>query len=120
MLLLEVSCIQLRVLTTGVCFQGDKGNPGPEGLAGATGSPGTEGAVGLTGSPGESGKNVSVTNGNVTKFNPVCSHQYLTATPLSLVLTPGCPRPRWTPRSRWSTGDRGKHGITMFHPNNLK
>lgn len=46
---------QINVL----CLQGDKGNPGPEGLPGASGSPGNEGPVGLTGGPGQSGPNVS-------------------------------------------------------------
>lgn len=51
------SCMRSQL----VCFQGDRGNTGPEGLAGAAGSPGTEGPVGLTGSPGQTGPNVSGT-----------------------------------------------------------
>lgn len=48
-----------RVITdVCLCFQGERGNPGPEGLAGVTGSPGTEGPVGDTGSPGPIGENV--------------------------------------------------------------
>lgn len=69
MFVLEVSYILLPALTTGPCFQGDRGKPGPEGLAGSTGSAGTEGPVGLTGSPGERGKNVSVMNETVTGLN---------------------------------------------------
>lgn len=49
----------------GMYLQGDRGNPGPEGLAGATGSPGTEGPVGLTGGPGQMGENVSLTDRNI-------------------------------------------------------
>lgn len=45
----------------GMCFQGDRGDSGPEGLVGAPGSPGPEGSVGLTGSPGGQGKKVSFT-----------------------------------------------------------
>lgn len=62
-----------------MCFQGDRGNPGPEGLAGVTGSPGTEGPVGITGGPGEIGQKVSFTNRNTTHLNSIfyfCQPQY--------------------------------------------
>ena len=52
-----------------VFSQGDKGNPGPEGLAGAPGSPGTDGPVGVTGGPGQRGDNVSSSNTNTTQVN---------------------------------------------------
>lgn len=50
-----------------LCLQGDRGNPGPEGLAGTSGSPGTEGPVGLTGGPGPTGENVS----SQTEMKPI-------------------------------------------------
>lgn len=76
---LDVPCIQLCVLTTGVCvcFQGERGDAGPEGLAGATGSPGTEGPVGLTGGPGQRGDNVSFTNRNTTNLNLICCQSHI-------------------------------------------
>lgn len=48
--------------------QGDRGNPGQEGLAGGTGSPGTEGPVGMTGGPGQRGNDVSFTHRNITSY----------------------------------------------------
>ena len=51
-----------------VCVQGDRGNPGTEGLAGVAGSPGTEGPVGFTGGPGQIGEAVSKQKHN--KLNP--------------------------------------------------
>ncbi len=40
------------------CFQGERGDPGPEGLAGGQGVPGTPGPVGTPGGPGQRGDQV--------------------------------------------------------------
>lgn len=42
-----------------ILFQGDKGEPGAEGLAGPQGIPGTPGPVGAPGDPGLRGAKVS-------------------------------------------------------------
>lgn len=61
-----------------MCLQGDKGNPGPEGLPGASGSSGNEGPVGLTGGPGQSGANVSFTpDFDLTLYLPTLRHYLL-------------------------------------------
>lgn len=96
-----------------LCLQGDRGNPGPEGLAGTSGSPGTEGPVGLTGGPGPTGENVSFTNRNETNLNliyHICQSHINNINVLSL----GCQRRRWTPRTIWSAGESGKHEIKIF------
>lgn len=66
----------------GGCFQGDKGNSGPEGLPGGAGSPGTEGPVGLTGSPGQRGENVSVITEKCTRFKCPKRQSFISVTSL--------------------------------------
>lgn len=77
-----------------VCLQGDRGNPGPEGLAGTLGSPGTEGPVGLTGGPGPRGDNVSFTNRNATNLNLICyicqSHMNSSVNPITTAKPMSC------------------------------
>lgn len=80
-----VPCMQLCVLTTGLSFQGERGDSGPEGLAGGMGSPGTEGPVGLTGGPGPRGDNVSLMSRNITKFLLI-TYQYLQKSVMSICL----------------------------------
>lgn len=102
-------------------LQGDRGNPGPEGLAGGMGSPGNEGPVGITGSPGERGDNVSF----ITEIKPPTKNGYtkikakinlrdsLVIPVMSLNL--GCQRLTWTPRSIWSTRQSGKDDMAICH-----
>lgn len=90
-----------------LCFQGERGNPGPEGLAGGPGSPGTEGPVGTTGSPGERGKNVSSTG---MKYTGQRRRSFLVISldASVIVLTLGWQRTPRTPRTTWSTRESGK------------
>lgn len=92
-------------------FQGNKGNPGPEGLPGPAGSPGTEGPVGLTGGPGQRGNNVSVPQCTLTLTVFDCNvfeEQTLSSSCFFHHLTLGWQRTPWIPWSRWSSRDTGR------------
>lgn len=68
--------------------------------------------MGLTGSPGQRGENVSVTTGHVRDLNVLNAR--VSSQSCLCSLTSGCTRPRWTPRSRWSTGESGTHGMATL------